>query len=250
MKRIILIISVFTCMITAAFSQSDAMRLANDLYAKGNFTDAAKQYEEILLTEGVAPELYYNLGNAYFKTNEIGRSILNYERALRLSPGFEDARFNLQMAQQKVVDNIIQAPTFFLGRWVNNLIKLLTSNQWVYISFALFILFLIFLFLFIFGPSREFRKNSFFSGGILLVMSLVVLIFAGVRKDHATSHSEAVVMTGVVTVKSAPDQSGTNLFQLHEGTKVKIKSTLGSWSEIELGNGSVGWVDEQAIEKI
>ena len=250
MKRIILFISIILSFALSASAQTDALKRANDLYAKGNYTDAAKEYEKIISTEGVAPELYFNLGNAYFKANEIGRSILNYERALHLSPSFGDARFNLDMAQQKVIDNIIQAPTFFLGRWINNLIKLMTSNQWVYISFFMFILFLIFSFLFVFGPTRRFRKNSFYTGAFLLLFSLLWIVFAGIRKEQISNHNEAIVMVGVITVKSSPDASGTNLFQLHEGTKVTIKSTLGDWSEIMLGNGSIGWVDQQSVEKI
>ena len=95
MKRIILFLSLILCFGVAAFAQSAALKQANNLYAKGNYSDAAKIYEQILSKEGVAPELYYNLGNAYFKSNETGKSILNYERALRLSPRYEDARVNL-----------------------------------------------------------------------------------------------------------------------------------------------------------
>ena len=127
MKRIALFLFLVLCFFTSTFAQTGTLKIANDLYVKGNFAEAAKQYEKILSTEGVAPELYYNLGNSYFKSNELGMSILNYERALRLAPGFDDARFNLEMAQLKVVDNILQTPTFFLGRWITNFIKLLVG---------------------------------------------------------------------------------------------------------------------------
>lgn len=250
MKRIVLFLSLILCFCLSAFAQADAVKQANDLYAKGDYPAAAKQYEKILVTQGVAPELYYNLGNAYFKSNEIGRSILNYERALRLSPSFDDARFNLELAQLKVVDNIVQAPSFFLRRWVENLIKLLTSNQWLFISITLFVFCLVFAFLFIFGPTRHFRKISFYFGSVLLCITLFTLVFSGVRKDQIENHREAIVIPGVITVKSSPDKSGTDLFQLHEGTKVTIKSTLGSWTEIKLGNGNVGWVEQVNIEKI
>jgi hypothetical protein len=232
------------------FSQSAAVKQANDLYAKGNYADAAKLYEKILSTEGVAPELYYNLGNAYYKSSETGKSILNYERAIRLAPTAEDARFNLELAQLKVVDNVVQAPTFFLGRWIENLIKLLTSNQWITVSFSVFIVGLILALLFIFAPTLAIRKTSFYVGATLLVISLCTLIFSGVRKDQMVNHREAIVMTGVVTVKSSPDKSGTDLFQLHEGTKVFIKSTLGTWTEIILGNGNIGWIEQENIENI
>lgn len=250
MKRIHLFLTVILCFSLLVLAQTGAVKQANESYAKGEYQQAVKQYEDILANEGVAPELYYNLGNAYFKTNEIGRSILNYERALRLSPNFDDARTNLALVQLKVVDNVVQAPTFFLVRWIGNLIKLLSSNQWIYLSFSLFILCLVGLFLFIFGSSRPIRKISFYTGAIFLGISILTVVFSGIRKEQMTDHHEAIVMTGVVTVKSSPDRSGTDLFQLHEGTKVNIKSTLGKWTEIKLGNGSIGWIEQVNIEKI
>ncbi len=250
MKRIILFISLVLCFSSIVLAQSIAVKNANNLYVKGDYLAAAKQYEKVLSSEGVAPELYFNLGNAYYKTNEIGRSILNYERALRLSPSYEDARFNLEMVQLKVIDNSVQSSTFFLGRWIQSLIKLLTSNQWLFISSVVFVVALILVFLFIFGASRFVRKTSFHTAVVLLVVCLVSFIFSGIRKDQLLNHREAIVMMGAVSVKSSPDKSGTDLFQLHEGTKVTVKSSLGSWCEIKLGNGNVGWVEQRNIEKI
>lgn len=250
MKRIILFLSLILSFGSMAFAQSNAVKQANNLYSKGDYSSAAKLYEKILTTEGVAPELYYNLGNAYYKTNEIGRSILNYERALRLSPTFDDARFNLELAQLKVIDNNVQIPTFFIGRWIENLIKLQKSNQWLGLSIILFLISLISAFLFVFGSTRQFRKMSFYVGSILLGISVLMLIFSGIRKDQLLNHHEAIVLTGVVSVKGSPDKSGTDLFQLHEGTKVVVKSTLGSWTEIKLGNGNIGWVEQDNIERI
>lgn len=250
MKRTILYLVFFMGGFFTIFAQSVLVKKANDKYLQGNYQHAISLYEEVLSKEGVAPEVYYNLGNAYYKSNEIGRSILNYERALRLYPLYDDARFNLELTQQKVVDNIIQAPTFFLGRWVENLIKLLSTNQWYYLSFSVFIITIGFTFLFLFGGTRNTRKNSFYLALTFLIITFVSFVFSGVRKDQINNHQEAIVMQAVVTVKSSPDKSGTDLFQLHEGTKVSIKSTLGEWTEIKLGNGNIGWLENQKIEKI
>jgi len=250
MKRIILFLSLILCFGQFVFPQLKDVKLANDLYTKGDYSNSAKQYEKILSKDGIAPEIYYNLGNAYYKSNEIGRAILNYERALKLSPSFDDARFNLELAQLKVVDNIVPSPTFFIGRWIQNLIKLLTSNAWLLLSFGVFILSLVSVFLFIFGPSRTIRKISFNFAIVLVGISFFTLIFSGVRKGQMYKHNDAIVMSGVISVKSSPDKSGTDLFQLHEGAKVSIKSTLGSWTEIKLANGGIGWVEQSNIEKI
>ena len=140
MKRLILFLSLILSFVSVAFAQSDVLKQANTLYSKGNYTDAAKAYEKVLAGQGVAPELYFNLGNAYYKSSETGRAILNYERALRISPTFEDARYNLEIAQLKVVDNVNLNQNFFIGRWVDGLIKLFNSNQWMWVSMALYIL--------------------------------------------------------------------------------------------------------------
>ena len=250
MKRLILFLSLILSFVSVAFAQSDVLKQANTLYSKGNYTDAAKAYEKVLAGQGVAPELYFNLGNAYYKSSETGRAILNYERALRISPTFEDARYNLEIAQLKVVDNVNLNQNFFIGRWVDGLIKFFNSNQWIWISMVLFLITLISAFIFIFGSSRPLRKVSFYIGSIILAISFVAFIFSGIRKDQLINHREAIVMTGVVSVKGAPDKSGTELFQLHEGTKVSIKSTLGNWTEIKLGNGNIGWVEQENIERI
>lgn len=250
MKRIIFFIVVALGFALAGKAAPVSVTQANQLYTKGQYAEAAKEYERIAETEGTSPELYYNLGNAYYKMNEIGKSILNYERALRLNPLFDDARFNLELAQQKVVDNIYQTPTFFLKRWVDSFIRMLSSNQWVYLGWGLFLLTLILGLMFIFGPSYFFRKISFYLASVFFVITLMAVLFSGIRKSQMLHHTEGIIMTGVVTAKSSPDQSGTNLFELHEGTKVTIKSNLGKWIEIELGNGNVGWIEQEDIENI
>jgi len=250
MRKSIVIISLILSFVVGLQAQSSALKQANTLYTKTQYADAAKQYEKVLDTEGVAPELYFNLGNAYYKSNELGKSILNYERALRLSPTYEDARYNLDIAQQKVIDNIAQNQSFFIGKWIDAIIKALNSNQWFWFSLILFLLCLSSAFLFIFGSSRALRKVSFYMGSVLLGVSLLTVVFAGIRKDQLMNHHEAIVMTGTVSVKGSPDKSGTDLFQLHEGTKVVVKSTLGSWVEIKLGNGNIGWVEQENIERI
>ena len=248
MKRIILFLSIIMCFCSVSFAQK--LKQANGFYASSNYSDAAKLYESIIKEQGVSAELYFNLGNAYYKLGETGKAILNYERALRQSPTFDDARTNLELAQLKVVDNIVQAPSFFVGRWIENLIKLLTSNQWLILSFSLFVVCLILAFLFVFAPSLSIRKISFYIGVALLVSCFVSFVFSGIVKNQYVNHKEAIVMTGAVTVKSSPDQSGTDLFQLHEGTKVSIKSSLGKWLEIKLGNGNIGWIEQENIERI
>ncbi|MFV0390372.1 MAG: tetratricopeptide repeat protein [Paludibacteraceae bacterium] len=251
-KYFLLILSfLLTAMATQAESDSIArsVKQANELYSNGQYSDAVKLYEK-LLQNGVSAELYYNLGNSYYKIDEIGLSILNYERALRLNPGFRDAAYNLEIAESKIVDKVTTSASFFVKRWINGLINKLSSNQWAFVSLVFFILSIATFFVFIFSNLRKRRKFSFYASIILALFFMGTFVFSGVRKEQFVKHNSAIVLSGQVSAKSAPDASGTELFQLHEGTKVHIKSTLGAWTEITLENGALGWIEEKAIERI
>jgi hypothetical protein len=250
--RQLLLLSVLLTMFAPLTNAGDttALSLANRLYASGSYDEAADHYEKLLLSEGVAPELYYNLGNAYFKANELGKAILNYERAVRLKPGYADALHNLEFANLKVVDNIDSNDAFFLKKWFNMLVKSRTSNGWFWLGGISFTLTMVFMLLFVFGKTMVMRKVFFYLGMTGLLISFVSVFFSAMRKQQLLSHNEAIVLSGIVVVKSAPDKSGTDLYQLHEGSKVSVISILGDWYEVRPGSGNVGWVEVKHLEKI
>jgi len=247
-KRILLIFSLVISIVV--LSQQAEFDKANALYKSANYQNAIALYEQISATQGTSPELYYNIGNAYFKSGDLGNAILNYERALRLTPNYEDARNNLEFAQSKVVDNIVQIPPFFLKKWTDGFIKLLSIDQWYVVSVLLFTITLALGLFFIFGSSLVLRKMAFYAAFVGLAFSIITVSFATVRYNHFSQHNDAIIMSPTVTVKSSPDKSGTDLFQLHEGTKVNIHSTLDKWVEVKLGNGNIGWIEASNIEKI
>lgn len=225
------------------------IELANEKYKQGQFSDASLLYEEIL-EQGISADIYYNLGNSYYKSGEIGLAILNYERALRLNPQMKDATYNLQLAEKKIIDKINTNPTFFVKKWMNTIVIRLTSNQWAIISWIFFLALLTTFLLFIFSRKREKRKFTFYATAVLGVLFVITFVFAGIVKKQYVNHDKAVILSGAVTVKSAPDHSGTDIFQLHEGTRVSIKNTLDNWVEIDLENGAVGWIEENNIARI
>ena len=246
---IMLIVSLLLT-IPTLYAQNLSFEEANTFYTDKEFAKAIDLYEQILLNEGAAPELYYNLGNAYFRINELGKSILNYERALRLDPSNKDAKFNLEFANQGIVDRIELADTFFLKKWIVALNNVFHTNIWFYLSAALFTICLIFILLFVFGKTKILRKISFYLSLTLLILCVVTLSFSFIQKSSMKNHTEGIVMTGSIVIKGSPDKSGTDLFQLHEGTKVMVLSSLGDWYEIKLPNGNIGWVEIIHIEKI
>lgn len=228
------------------FAQSD-FDIANIAYADGRYEEAAAGYEA-LLAESPNATLYYNLGNARFKQGELAQAILNYERALRLNPNHKDAKYNLAFAQSRITDNIVEQD-FFLSVWVRAVRNSLSEQTWWILSISLFILALIGISLFLLGRETWLRKTAFHIAWIALLFSLTSGLNAGSLHQRDTLRSEAIITQGVVNAKSSPDRSGTDLFTLHEGTKVDIRETLGEWANIRVGNNE-GWIKQQNLERI
>lgn len=233
----------------ALFAQT-RLEEANEAYTKNDFKKAIGLYEQILKEDGQSSDLYYNLGNAYYKDKQYAPAILNYERALRLSPHNKDARFNLQIAQTRTVDKIEPVGTFFLTEWILSVENLLPSNGWAVLAIISFLLFIVCLFLYFFTRHIAIRKTGFFAGILMIVICIAANIFASVQKSRLLNHDQAIIFAPTITIRSTPDESGTALFVLHEGTKVDILSRLGNWSEIQLEDGNRGWIPDDKIEII
>ena len=231
-------------------AQDAAIKEAEVAYTKGDYKSAIDLYEGLLENKGESAAIYYNLGNAYYKDGQIAPAILNYERALLLSPADGDIRFNLQMAKQRSVDKIEPLGEFFLAKWFHAVQNLASADRWGTIGIICFLLCLVCLSVFFFSRQRRFKQIGFYSAVVLLAIVVVANVFASNQADEITNRTEAIVFSPTVTVKSSPDQSGTDLFVIHEGTKVSIKSTLGEWSEISLEDGNVGWMPSKDIVKI
>ena len=221
---------------------------ANANYAEGNYAEAAEQYQEVL-AEQPSAEVYYNLGNAYFKQGELSQSILAYERALRLKPTMKDAKHNLQFAQTRIVDNIEDTQSFFLSSWLKTVRNALNLQAWVMLSILLFILALVGFFFFAFSQTIWLRKTAFYTSLVALLISICACANAGSLHKRDTQRAEAIVTQGIVNAKASPDRSGTDLFTIHEGTKVKITDVIGEWCCIHVGN-NIGWMQLAHLERI
>jgi tetratricopeptide (TPR) repeat protein len=246
--------SLFTlCLLSIAcytFAQEEALKEAEDAYIQENYTKSIEKYKEVLITYGESAEIYYNLGNAYYKANKIAPAILYYERALLIDPGDTDIRFNLEMARQNTTDKIEPLGDFFLSKWFDSIQNKGAADSWAKLGIICFLVFIGCLLLFFFSRWRRMRKVGFYMGLLFLTLVVFTNIFARNQKRELINHTHAIVFSPTVTVKSSPNQSGTDLFILHEGAKVFIRSSLGEWNEIELEDGNVGWMPSKDIELI
>lgn len=251
MKKILFVLLVqFFALNLFAQETESILKEAEDAYMQQNYNKAIELYEKVLKQDGESAFIYYNLGNAYYKENKIASAILNYERALLLAPGDSDIRFNLQMARQKTVDKIEPLDDFFLKKWIDVIQNRGAADSWARLALVSFILFIGCLILFFFSRQIRWKKLGFYAGLFLLLVVVIGNIFAFNQKKNLLTRDSGIVFAPTVTVKSSPNDSGNDLFILHEGTKVKIKSTLGNWSEISLEDGNVGWMPSDKIEII
>lgn len=248
--RRILFFFLTQLIVTGLWAQEEAIKEAESAYTKEDYKKAIKLYEGLLETYGESADIYYNLGNAYYKSNQVAPAILNYERALLLDPGDGDIRFNLQMARQKAIDKIEPVGEFFLYRWFDQLQNRGAADSWAKAGIVCFLLFIGCLAMFFFSKWMRLKKVSFYAGLCCLVLVILFNLFAHNQKKELVNRQDAIVFAPTVTVKSSPDASGTDLFILHEGTKVSVKSKLGEWSEIEMEDGNVGWMPSKDIEVI
>ena len=243
---------IFSLLFSVTLVAQSDLKTANELYQAERYDEVIAEYESILSTGAESASLYYNLGNAYFRMNDIPRAILNYERSLLLNPNDEDVLHNLEFSRTKIIDKIEEVDTFFLRSWINSLSGMMKSDSWAVLSIITFLLCMVALFGYVFGRYKILKKIAFFAACFLLVISLSSFFFAKMQKDKYTNREFAIVLDATVTVKSSPDESGTDLFLIHEGTKVRIRKTFENheWLEIQLTDGNAGWVRATTIERI
>jgi tetratricopeptide (TPR) repeat protein len=249
MKKFIYTI-MFAALSLAVSAQTDKVA-ADSAYVKGDYKAAIEIYESLAANNGESADVYYNLGNAYYKSENIAKAVLNYERALLLNPDDEDIRFNLELARSKTVDKVAPEYKFFLMEWLESIINLLSISAWSILAVVSFVVMLLTLLLFLFGKSVSTKKTGF----IIALFSLFITIFANLsalhRYHYLTERNDAVIMEPSVTAKSTPSNSGTELFVIHEGRKVKISDdSMREWTEIELEDGNKGWIPSSSLERI
>jgi len=233
-----------------ADEEASLFQQANKFYEAGNFQQAAAAYEKVLASGKTNWQVYYNLGNAYYKQRQYGKAILNYERALRLNRDSEDIDFNIDLANLSVTDRITPMPRSLAVIWLDQAIHfftiqiaaILTAIFWALLFSGVIIWML---------ARREVLKNRgrrlvWIAGSVWLIFAL---IFAWLAYERATVQ-EAIVLAPRVVARSSPAEGATEMFVLHEGVKVRLQENSGNWRRIRLADGKVGWLEATTIEEI
>lgn len=249
MKKLMFLLLLF---LTAAFqlSAQELKTQADSAYVREHYQEAANLYEQ-LLQQGYNSDVYYNLGNCYYRLEKIAPAILNYERALLLNPGDNQIRHNLELARNKTLDKITPMSELFIVTWYKSLLYSFSIDGWSYLGTICFVLFLISLGAYLFLSQLLYRKIGFYGAVATLIICLLANVFAWQEGNLQNNRKGAILMVESTHVKSTPNQDGKDLFVLHEGTKVSIiDNTMRDWKEIRLDDGKTGWIESSTLEKI
>jgi len=248
---LVLLLLVFSVRsVVAQEERSEKFNKGVEYYAASNFQAALDKWLEIYDTGYRSAALSYNIANAYFKLNNIPGAILFYERALLLKPADNNINYNLQIARTLVVDRFQEIPELFYVKWYNIISLLLSSNNWAKISLISFFLTLSFISLYIYSSGYRLKVLGFWLAIFFLMISLSGIAFSGRNKNLIFDSRKAIITSSLVSGKSSPDNSGTDLFILHDGTKVSIEDEVGDWFEIRLSDGNKGWIPSNTLKII
>lgn len=245
-----LLIALIALLPFTVSAQRETIGVATAAYDSAQYQQAVDAYEQVAAQFGVSPELYYNLGNAYYKLKDYPHAVLNYERCLLMDPGHDDARQNVELARMQCVDKIESIEPMIFVAWSNAIRDCLSCSTWGVLGIVFFVLFLIGFGLYFFMTRTAFRKAGFYGGIVCMLLCLCCIYYADAQRDQLMQRDYAIVLTPSVVVRSSPADSGTQLFTIHEGLKVRVRSTLSGWSEIELSDGKVGWMPSEGLEII
>ena len=226
------------------------MEQANQAYIEESYHEAIDLYEQITGMELESAFLYYNLGNAYYKTGQYAKAILNYERALRLNPSDDNTQHNLRVARSRIGDRSEPIPRLFFIEWHDSILQLQSVDGWAITAIVFIALFSLFVAL-LFIVKNKAQKQSFLIASVFMLLLFLISLY-GANKQYERHYisREAIVMTPRVTAKSAPSESAVDVFVIHEGRKLKITGELNDWYEVRLPDGNIGWIKRSAATVI
>jgi tetratricopeptide (TPR) repeat protein len=220
------------------------------LYQQGKFPEAAAAYESILNAGYTGGEICFNLGNAYYKQGNMGKAVLNFERAVRFLPADDDVRHNLQLANLQIVDRIDPAPRLFLWEWWDGIKEVFSLNAITWLAWLTLVFFLGSIALILLARTYALRKSGLIASIVTGVLLLITATVLGGKLVDANSNEEAVVTATIATAKNSPDPKSSDAFVIHAGLKVRITDSIGQWIRIRLADGKVGWIEITSAERI
>lgn len=233
----------------ASSQTADALfKEANDLYKVGKYEEALALYQKIEAQNIISSELFYNIGNCYYKLNNVAETIYSYETALLIDPLNEDARNNLIFAKRLTIDTIEALPKSIFQKFDEQYVKKLSYDNWAILA-VIFSALSALLFLLFYFSHRPTKKRLFFTSSAICVLLFIVSIsFSYKEYNFSISNIDAIIFAEETEIKNAPTFNSENVFTLHEGTKVKVLDSIDNWKKIKLDDGKIGWIDAEDLK--
>ena len=251
-KSNLLLLIVVSCLISKGQSgaMADSVSAGNQLYNTAKYQEAIRKYQSVVSQGFESAELYFNLGNAFYKSGNATYAILNYERAKKLAPNDEDIRYNLDLAHTQIIDNVVSLPEPGFLRWWKQLINSQSISSWGTMSIITFFTFLSLFGLFLLSRSFRIKRLAFWVSIAAISISAITFSIGSHLTSKLINHNTAVITDRSVRVKSSPSETGTELFIVHEGVTVQLTDKLGEWVNVSLPDGNKGWVKESSMVRI
>ena len=247
MKKLLAIFIIITAFVGNAQNEA-RFNKATDSYNDGDYQKAIEIYSEILENGQHSAELYYNLGNAYYKLNQIAPSIYNYEKALLLSPNDPEIKNNLSYAQNMTLDAIEIIPETGLAKFYKAITGIMTFDQWSYTAVVFMILFVLLYIAFYYFKYATKKRIAFIGSIVSLFISVLTVVFAFIQYEDFRADRPAIIFDSEVKIKAEPNTRSEPIFVLHEGTKVHVLDELNEWHKIRIADGKTGWVSGESIK--
>ena len=250
MRILVLLVLSLNGMLGMAQNPDSLFVEANEMYRQERYNEALKNYQEIEALDQESWALYYNMGNIHYKMNQVAPAIYYYEKALKLRPDQQDVLFNLEFANQMVLDNIEPLPRNLGQRFMDAVILRLTYETWAKIAVGLAFLFALLFLMYHFSYSTG-KKRFYFITSIITVVLVTTSVFFAFRNQlYIKSNKEAIIFAAEAEVMNAPTTTSETYFELHEGTKVTVLESLDNWKKIRIADGKIGWIDEKHLKEI
>ena len=247
MKKILFLLLIVANVSTAQ-NTTDSFYSANDLYKNDKFEEAIQLYQKIETEGFISSELYYNLGNSYYKLNKVGPSIYYYEKSLKLNPLNEDVKNNLIFAKRLALDNIEELPKTILQKVNKNYLQKLSYNQWAIVVIIFSVLGSLLFLLFYFASTPSKKRFYFATSSISFILLLASFFITYNQYLRSKNNKEAIVFAKKTEVRNAPTLNSEEVFTLHEGTKVFVLDSVDDWKKIKLADGKLGWIIADEIK--
>lgn len=244
-----LIVLLFLLVPFCGISQNEALfEKGNQAYADGNYDTAIAFYNNILDQGETSAALHYNLGNAHYKLNHVAPSIYHYEKALLLSPGDRDIENNLEFARNMAVDAIEEPSEEGFYGIFSRLTSVFSASAWGWIGIMSMILFIAFFLAYYFSRKVFLKRISFIVSLLFLFLAVTATGVGLVAQNLLENNAYGIIFATEAEVKAEPNQRSSEVFRLHEGAKVKVTEDFQDWYEIELPNGTQGWISNKELK--